>query len=654
MAIAQRKIHGMTKEELCLKPALFSVKISPDEKWVAQAGPLKENMGNIYLSKIDELDQGPLLLTDYTTPGMIQYFWSNDSQQILVLKDELGRGLLQLHGFNLTTRKKVNYTACFEKVSAKIYKVSQKENKVFVGLNSRDPLFHDLYALDLNTGEWTLLLENHEFAKFLVDNEGHPVLKMRIEPDGSWTILTEQNQVFLHLSSEEAFQADFLEYDEEAKTLYWLDNRETNTNCLTKTELFGSFKSQVLGNDEKSDIHELLWVQGQPAAFSTYYSQKDWHSLDSAFEQDLDLLQERLGKNFTVLSAHQRYWSVVHAPPDQGRHFWLFDRLHREVKEINPFGVSTQTSKKLAKMYELIVKARDGQELVCYYTLPSEYDLGGKVKEPLPLVAFPHGGPFKVRDYYEYNNYHQWLAGCGYITLNVNFRLSSGFGKKFVNDGNGQWGGLAHTDVIDAVEACIEKGLTQRGRLAMLGRSYGGYETLASLVFSPDYFTCYVAFCGPSNLKTVLDGVPLFWEFTPSPLADQMMFFTKKSFIKSMGGDPDDPVGVSYLQKCSPLNYLDQIQRPLLLIHGQNDHIVRESESRQIYEKMMEKGLDVTYVVFPDEGHRFGRYENNLFYLNLAEKFLQKHLQGRYQPADKSILKASSAQVYPEDSKSLI
>jgi dipeptidyl aminopeptidase/acylaminoacyl peptidase len=296
-------------------------------------------------------------------------------------------------------------------------------------------------------------------------------------------------------------------------------------------------------------------------------------------------------------------------------------------------------------MYSMVVSARDGQKLICYYTLPREVDKGGYVEKPIPLVVVPHGGPFKVRDKFQFNRHHQWLASCGYAVLSVNFRLSSGFGKGFVNAGNGEWGGKAHLDVIDAVEACIAKGITERGRLAMFGGSYGGYETLASLTFTPEYFTCCVAICGPSNLKTVLDNVPKFWEFTSKPLSDRTMFFTKQAFITSIGGNPDDPKGVQYLQKCSPLNYLEGIQAPLLLVHGKNDHVVAEKESEQIYKSMRANQKKVTYILFPDEGHRFAKFANEMMYLDHAERFLSQHLGGSYRPVSPSILADSSAQV---------
>ena len=296
-------------------------------------------------------------------------------------------------------------------------------------------------------------------------------------------------------------------------------------------------------------------------------------------------------------------------------------------------------------MYSMVVETRDGQKLVCYYTLPKEHDRGGYVDAPIPLVVVPHGGPFKVRDKFAFDADHQWLASCGYAVLSVNFRLSSGFGKAFVTAGNGEWGGKAHFDIIDAIEACIAKKIADRTKLATFGASYGGYEALTSLTEDADYFACCVAICGVSNLKTVLDGMPKFWEWTSSPLSDKTAFFTKQSFITSMGGNPDEPEGIAYLETHSPIKHLDQIVAPLLLVHGQNDHVVVEGESRQIYESMKKKGMDVTYVLFPDEGHRFAKFGNKMVYFDRSEFFLSQHLGGKYRPISQKSIADSKATI---------
>lgn len=408
------------------------------------------------------------------------------------------------------------------------------------------------------------------------------------------------------------------------------------------------YKENVLGGQTFSDVDEVIFVDGKPKAYASYYTQKKWHILDSSIEKDIRFLEDKVGSNFELLSQSEddKIWIVSSSIPDKGEHFWVYHKETSTLTLLAPYGAEARSGEDFSKMYEMVATARDGEKLVCYYTLPKEHDKSGHVDSPLPLVVVPHGGPFKVRDKFEFNRYHQWLASCGYAVLSVNFRLSSGFGKAFVNAGNGQWGGKAHLDVIDATEACITKGITAKGKLAIFGESYGGYESLASLTFSPDYFTCCAAICGPSNLKTVLGSVPDFWEFTAKPLADKTMFFTKQAFITSMGGDPEDEAGAEYLEKCSPLNYLDKITAPLLLVHGKNDHVVAENESRQIYESMKKNHKDVTYILFPDEGHRFANFSNKLMYLNQVELFLSQHLDGKYSPSAKELIADTSASTF--------
>ncbi len=519
---------------------------------------------------------------------------------------------------------------------AKVIQISSEVNSAVIGINDRNPYFQDLYLLDLDSGKTTLLFQNDTFAKFILSDNLDLILKMRINDDGSWTIFTNDDQIFMELTSEEAFQTEFLSYNEDKKAVYLLDNRFTNTNQLIMKSLTGEEK--VLGIQPDSDVDDLIFIEGTPKAYASYYTQKKWHVLDPSVKEDIDFLEKAI-PNFDMINGTKDVWILSNSIPDQGGGLWLYERKDRKLTALH----SEVKNPGFSKMYSMVIESRDGQKLVCYYTLPKEVDSGGYVEKPIPLVAFPHGGPFKVRDRFEFNPFHQWLSSLGYAVLSVNFRLSSGFGKAFVNAGNGEWGGKAHLDVIDAVESCIAKGITERGKLAVFGGSYGGYESLSCLTFTPDYFNCCIAVCGPSNLKTVLDNVPKFWEFTSKPLSDRTMFFTKKAFITSMGGDPDKPEGIAYLEKCSPLNYLDNIKVPLLLMHGKNDHVVQEKESEQIYRSMRKNNKEVTYILFPDEGHRFAKFPNRMMEFDSIERFLSQHLGGKYTPISQDMREKSSA-----------
>lgn len=632
MTIQQAVFSAVLKEALFATPSLISAKISPDGRKIAYVGADAEGIPNVFVGTKEGSRTGAEQVSFFTTPGIIQFFWSSDSTRVLLTKDEQGKGKLNLHGIDVHSKEDVIYTAQFPNVSAKVIHISSKQNQVAIGLNHRDPHFHDLYRLDLDSGHFELLLENHRYAKFLVSDSLDLILKIQIDDtDGSWAVFTADDKLFMNLSAAEAFQTEFLSYNEQEQVVYLLDNRFSDMNQLIAKSLSGA--EVVLGAPPESDVDEVLCIEGKPKAYASYYQQKKWYPIDPALERDIALLESKVGSNFEVINCARsgEIWIVANSIPDQGGQFWVYDRKNESLSELQHSG-----PKNFSKMYSMVVVARDGKKLVCYYTLPKELDKGGYVEQPIPLVVYPHGGPFKARDRFQFYPHHQWLSGCGYAVLSVNFRLSSGFGKDFVNAGQGEWGRKAHLDLIDGVEALIAKGIADRHKLAILGGSYGGYESLCSLAFTPDYFTCGVSICAPSNMRTVLEKSPLFWEFTSKPLSDKMAFYTKQAFLTSVG---------NRLEESSPLNYVDSIKAPLLLVHGKNDHVVNERESHQIYSTMKKNGKEVTYLVFPDEGHRFGRFANIMMYLDHAERFLADHLGGKYHPVSPSILAGSSAEV---------
>jgi len=274
----------------------------------------------------------------------------------------------------------------------------------------------------------------------------------------------------------------------------------------------------------------------------------------------------------------------------------------------------------LVKMYSAVIKSRDDLDLVIYYSLPAKsYTQDGSFpNQPVPMVLFPHGGPW-ARDFWGYNSLHQWLANRGYAVMAVNFRSSTGLGKEFINAGDFEWGGKIIEDQVDAVEWAISKGIADPQRVAVMGASFGGYSTLAGLTFYPELFACGVDLVGPSNLITLLESVPPYWK----PMIE--LFATRV-------GDHRTEEGRSLLTKHSPLTYVDRICRPLLIGQGANDPRVKQAESDQIVQAMKAKDIPVMYVLYPDEGHGFARPENNLSFFAIAEAFLAKCLGGRSEP----------------------
>jgi len=274
----------------------------------------------------------------------------------------------------------------------------------------------------------------------------------------------------------------------------------------------------------------------------------------------------------------------------------------------------------LVKMQPEVIKARDGLDLVCYYSLPAGSDADGDLRpdEPLPMVLNVHGGPW-ARDDWGFDAEHQLLANRGYAVLSVNFRGSTGFGKGFINAGNREWAGKMHDDLLDAVDWAVKEKIADPKRIAIMGGSYGGYATLVGLTFSPETFACGVDIVGPSNILTLLSTIPPYWQPMVQMFKDRVGDFLSKE-------------GKQFLTERSPLSHVEKIVRPLLIAQGKNDQRVKQAEADQIVREMQNKKLPVTYVLYPDEGHGFARPQNRLSFNAVSEAFLAEHLGGRYEP----------------------
>ena len=237
------------------------------------------------------------------------------------------------------------------------------------------------------------------------------------------------------------------------------------------------------------------------------------------------------------------------------------------------------------------------------------------------MIVLPHGGPWG-RSSWGFNSYAQFLANRGYAVLDPNFRSSTGYGKKFINSGNNEWGQKMQDDLTWGVKYLVSQGIVDPKRVGIMGGSYGGYATLAGLAFTPDVYACGVSIVGPSNLITLLNSIPPYWESI------------RKVFHLRMG-DPGTPEGLAQLERQSPLNSANKIKAPLLVVQGANDPRVNKHESDQIVVALRDRGFAVEYIVAPDEGHGFARPVNNMAMLAAAEKFLARHLGGRYQESMK-------------------
>jgi dipeptidyl aminopeptidase/acylaminoacyl peptidase len=336
--------------------------------------------------------------------------------------------------------------------------------------------------------------------------------------------------------------------------------------------------------------------------------------LDKTYAKDFSLIEQKFpGRNIFLRSSTQneQFWMLHIVSDVNPEEVYLFDRKSKQLTfQYRPR--PKLPVKDLAPMQIIRYKSSDGLEIPAYLTLPKNV-----TPKNLPLIVVPHGGPW-WRDFWGYNSYHQFLANRGYAVLSPNFRGSTGYGKAFLNAGNKQWGEKMQDDITWGVKHLVSQGLVNPQRVGIMGGSYGGYATLAGLAFTPEVYTAGVSIVGPSNLITLLNTIPPYWESDRKLLAERL-------------GDATTPEGKAQLERQSPLNSANKIKAPLLVVQGANDPRVNKAESDQIVIALRNRGFPVEYIVAPDEGHGLARPVNNLAMLAAAEKFLAKHIGGRYQ-----------------------
>ena len=427
--------------------------------------------------------------------------------------------------------------------------------------------------------------------------------------------------MFIEIDSDDTLTTGPAGFDQTAEHVYLLDSRDRNTAALVRVNLRTGAKD-VLAENDMADAGEVEQhrVDKVIQAVSFNYERKDWVVLDPAIEPDFAALREVADGDFSLdgRTLDDRQWIVSYELDAGPRRFYRYDRGSKQATYLFTNRQALEEVP-LARMRPVRIRSRDGHDLVSYLTRPVDADSADlRPASPLPMVLLVHGGPW-ARDQWGHDPTHQWLANRGYAVLSVNFRGSTGFGKAFINAANREWGAKMHDDLLDAVAWAVREGIADERRIAIMGGSYGGYAVLWALTNTPEVFACGVDIVGPSNLVTLLNSIPPYW-------APMIALFATRV------GDHRTEDGQALLNERSPLTYVDRIQRPLLIGQGANDPRVKQSESDQIVKAMREKGIPVTYVLYPDEGHGFVRPENNLSFNAVAEAFLAQHLGGRCEP----------------------
>ena len=612
---------------------ISGAQVSPNGRYLSFLKPY-QGTRNIWVKKADEPFSAARPMSAEKSRPIRAYFWSRDSKYLLYSQDNGGDENFNVYAIDpslpadpATGIPPTRALTSLKGVRTELYDAPKaKPDILYIGLNDRDPRWHDLYELRISTGEKNLLRKNTEqIAGWDFDNEGNLRLAERTNAAGDTEVLRVDPDYFTQIYNCSVLEScAVLGFDASNQQVYLITNKGSldlaelerlNTTTAGIAKIESDPENRVdLQMALTSDVdHRLLFTQYEDDTIRRYFR-------DPGFEKDYRALQAKLtGRKISLgsRSNDENVWIVNATSDTDPGTAYVWDRhagtvqLQYKLREELP-------RESLSQRRPFHYHSSDGLDIPAYLTLPR-----GLPAKGLPLIVWPHGGPW-ARDVYGYDTYAQFLANRGYAVLQPNFRGSTGYGKKFLNAGNGEWGRKMQDDLTWGVKALIAEGKADAKRVGIGGGSYGGYATLAGVAFTPDLYAAAVAYVAPSNLITLLDAIPPYWE------AGRKQMYTRMA-------DPTTAEGKALLIAESPLTQAKAIVTPLLVVQGKNDPRVNVRESDQIVAAVRDNGKAIEYLVAADEGHGFARPINNLAMVTAMEKFFAAHLGGRYQsevPAD--------------------
>lgn len=615
-------------------PSRIQGRISPDGTKMSFLAPV-DGVLNVWVGPLGDFDAAKPVTRD-SGSGVDSHQWALNSRNILYIRDTGGDEDFHIYSVDLKSGETIDLTP-FERTTGQFVGASYRHpDEYLLGLNNRDPRWHDIYRVNVTTGDRQLVEQHDRFAGFVTDLNLEVRLAMEPTRDGGLAVFKRtadgEWQEFFKIAKDDALTSAPIAFTDSDKEFLMLDSSGRDKAALLLVDI-DSDDRKVIAESEVGDINEAILdpETNMPLAYSVNYQRTEWFGLDDAIASDLARLRDRLPGEISILgqTRDNRQWIVASDAPKDPLAYFSFNRDSGAIDKLFTSRPDLGGTP-LNEMNPVSIRSRDGLELVSYLTLPphADPDNDGQPDSPLPMVLDVHGGPWG-RNGYGYSSWAQWLSNRGYAVLQVNFRGSTGFGKDFLNAGDKQWAADMHNDLIDAVDWAVAEGIADADKIAIAGGSYGGYATLVGLTYTPDRFACGVDIVGPSNLVTLLQSIPPYWE----------------SFIETFAqrvGDHRTEEGQKFLRSRSPLYKADQIIRPLLIGQGANDPRVKQSESDQIVAAMQANELPVTYVLYPDEGHGFGRPENRESFYAIMEAFLNGCLGGRSQPIGDALAGSST------------
>ena len=617
-ASAQKKVQTteavpplIPMKDFFRNPEKVGFAISPNGEYLAFLQPWEKRL-NVFVEKIGSGQA--TRVTSAKERDITNYAWKGDNR-IVYVQDTGGDENFRLYAVGIDGSNPKDLTP-FEKVRAQIIdRLERNENEILVGLNKRNPQIHDVYRINVNTGEMQMIAENPgNYTGWGTDWDGK--LRIAITTDGV------NNTLMFRNTEEEKFApvitTTFREtitpllFTPDNKQLYVATNIGRDKTAIVKYDVENKKELEKIFEHPEVDVSSLLSSRKRRAITGVSYTtdKAQYHFIDKQ-RGDLQRDLERRLPGYEVRLAGcnlDEDKCLVRTFTDRSRGAYYFYDLKskdfRKLADVSPW----LNEQHLVPMKPIKYQSRDGLTINGYLTLPK-----GVPARNLPVVVNPHGGPW-FRDSWGYNSEVQFLANRGYAVLQVNFRGSTGYGRKFWEASFKQWGKAMQDDITDGVKWLIKEGIADPKRVGIYGGSYGGYATLAGLTFTPDLYAAGVDYVGVSNIFTFIKAFPPYWK----PYLEM---------VYEMVGHPEKDKDL--LTAASPVFHSKNIKVPLLIAQGANDPRVNKAESDQMVEALKARGIEVPYIVKANEGHGFSNEENRFEFYRAMEEFLGKHLGGR-------------------------
>ena len=623
----------MDEVELIPREVLFGnadrlqPRISPDATRLAWLAP-HDDVLNVWVAPMSMTGgvdwAAARMVTDDTERGIRRFDWAPDGRRLLYVQDTGGDENWRLYDVDLETADRETMArrdlTPFEGVQARVIAVDRKfPAEILVGLNRDDPKLHDVYRLDLITGELTFQVKNPGGLQgWLADAQFVVRAATQPQPDGGVVLLVRDGadapwRPLLTVPGDDETGTTPVAFSEDGGSLLVASAVDAETGGLLRIDLATGAR-EVLAQDPVADVRSVRLQPDTkvPQIVTLAKDRAEYVVLDPEVAADLAAIRELHPGDpmFPDADETDTIWLVGFANDSGPIPYFAYDRASKTARllfEHRP----VLNRYRLASMEPFQFTARDGLEIHGYLSFPP-----GVARRNLPAVLSVHGGP-AVRDVWGFDSRAQWMANRGYVCVQVNYRGSTGYGRAFTKAGDREWGGKMQDDLTDAVAHVTGQGWVDPERVAIFGGSYGGYAALAGAAFTPGLYRCAVDLCGPSNLKTLIETIPPYWAPGIARLYRRV-------------GNPE--TDAEFMWSRSPLSRVTDIRIPLLIAQGANDPRVKQAESEQIVAALTAAGIEHEYLLFPDEGHGLVKPANRLRFYAAAERFLARYLGGRAEP----------------------